>query len=796
MHELVSIIAISVLSGALIAGLALPWVGIAAKGAQASSTAITKDFPLKLHFKPLNERTTVLAANGTPITSFYDQNRVYVPFHKIAPVMRRAIVAIEDSRFYQHGAIDIKGTLRALVENQTHSEIVQGGSTITQQLVKLTLLYNATTRKQQAEATAETYSRKFRELRYAIWVENHYTKQQILEHYLNTAYFGDGAYGIQSAAHHFFHTSASRLNLPQAALLAGLVQNPSGYDPSLHPRIARERRNTVIARMWQLHELTTRRKQHAIHTRLGLHITQTVNGCVSSTYPFFCDYVLNYLLQDPALGKTVQDRKQLIYGGGLTIKTTLEPKVQQAAQKAVSSHVYATDSAIGALAFVQPRTGKVLALAQSRPMGNNSKKGQTFYNYTTPRQLGGAPGFQAGSTFKLFVLTQAIRQGIPLNKTIYAPGVISIPENNYADCNGRNFPASVTWTVHNDTVNGDMNLATGTQWSVNTFFAQLEELTGVCKPWKLAESMGLNLWPARDQLNPQGQVIHLGTRYPPFTLGIADVAPLSMAEAYATMAARGMHCDSDPITEILGRNGEVVSAPKPTCNRVVRPAVADAVNSILAGVMRPGYFGGPFAPRIPSAGKTGTTDSERSVWFVGYTPLIAGAAMVAGVNRAGHPKSLIGMSVGGQTLYAACGACTAGPIWGAAMHVIQNWLPPRQFIPPDPAVIAGQQVPIPSFFGWDPQKAATKLDKLGFNAQIASSVNSSAPLGTVAYTSPSGQGISGETVKIYISNGYQPPPPPTKPTSSPTTSPSPSPSPTGPTSSPTCHGNKKKCGNG
>ncbi|MGH3495802.1 MAG: transglycosylase domain-containing protein, partial [Sciscionella sp.] len=302
-RELVVIVAVSIVGGALIAGLALPWVGLAAKGAQQASAGINQQLPVPLVFKPLNQRTVVLAADGTPITSFYDENRVAVGLSAVAPVMRRSIVAIEDSRFYEHGAIDVRGTLRAFVQDQG-GITVQGGSTITQQLVKLTLIEQATTRKAQLAAIAEDYARKLKELRYAIWVDDHYTKDQILQRYLNTAYFGDGAYGIESAAHHFFSTTAAKLTLTQAALIAGLVQDPTHYNPVVYPNNAKQRRNTVLFRMWQLHEITRTQSNQAQAAPLGLKVAPARNGCVSSTYPFYCDYVLHYLLKDPALGKT------------------------------------------------------------------------------------------------------------------------------------------------------------------------------------------------------------------------------------------------------------------------------------------------------------------------------------------------------------------------------------------------------------------------------------------------------------------------------------------------------------
>ncbi len=727
-------------------------MGLISKGAENSAEAI-EDFPKRLKFKPLNERTRVFAADGSRLALFYDENRRYVQLDDISTEMRQAIIAIEDARFYAHGALDVKGTLRALLVNQASSATLQGGSSITQQLVKLTLIQNANTAAERAEAQAKSYARKFDELRYAVWVEQHLTKDEILEHYLNTAYFGDGAYGIQAAAHHYFSTTAKELNLTQAALLAGLVKNPTRYDPTNNPAEARDRRDTVIDSMRSLHIISDRQAKRASRGPVRLDVEKMPNGCVNSSAPFFCQYLLKYLLSSPDLGETEAERRHAVYGGGLTIQTTIDPRFQRQADKSVRNHVFPEDKVVGSLAMVEPRTGYVRALAQSKTMGNRKEKGETFINYTVPPEYGGASGFQPGSTFKLFVLAAAIKQGIPLNKTIYSPNKIAPIQGSFPVCGGDYYPpgpyeSTKRYRVENSTTNGNKNLYTGTRESVNTFYVQLERLTGLCEPWKLAESMGIELGDRKQSMVPS------------FTLGVSDVSPLEMAEAYATFAARGMHCASTPVTDITDRNGDAIPLEGPVCDRVLKRAQADAINDILRGVMTPpDGFASYFAPEQPSAGKTGTTTDNKAVWFVGYTPTLAAASVIAGINRQGEPASLVGKSVAGVTLDDASGSGTAGPIWGDAFAVIERWLPDREFVPPDPTVVAGQTVQIPPLYGYDPDVAAELLTKLGFLPQISYSVNSSAPEGTVAYTSPSFQGTSGEVVSIFLSNGYTPPSP-------------------------------------
>jgi membrane peptidoglycan carboxypeptidase len=695
----------------------------------------------------------VLAANGKTLAIWYDQNRVNVTLNHVAPIMRKAILSIEDYRFYEHGALDVKGTLRAFITNQASGGVVQGGSSITQQMVKMTLLNQAKTEAERKAVTADTYQRKFNELRYAIAFEQNYSKDWILERYLNIAYFGDGAYGIEAAARHYFSKSAAKLNLKQSALLAGLVKNPTAYDPTNYPGNAKDRRDIVLNRMAELNVITQAKADKAKKSKLGLKVSPNRNGCVSSIAPFFCDYVKQYLLADKSLGKTVQDRENLLNTGGLTIKTTLDPRFQRAADKSVQKHVYPTDRAIGGLAMVKPGTGEVKALAQSRPMGAKKKKGETYLNYVVPPKYGDSGGFQAGSTFKAFVLAAAINQGTPLHTKINAPQQVHLPVSSFSTCKGP-IQSTEIWSPRNSTGAGTFDLYTGTQLSVNTFFAQLERNTGLCQPVRLAREMGVRV--------PKDQVV------PSFTLGIVNTDPLTMAGAYATFAARGIYCTPHPVTEIVANDGSTIKKYDGKCKRVLPKETADAVNDILRGVQEAGGAGGGFgyaaglALNQESAGKTGTIQDNKSVWFIGYTPNLAAAAMIAGADRQGNWRTLNGQVIGGRYIGVAYGSTNAGPIWGDAMHKIEKWLKDATFVPPTQKTIDGNVSPIPDVGGMTPSDAAKLLAKAGFNPTIGGTVDSTYPKGTVAYTSPSAGTKAGEgtTVVIYTSTGNPPAPSP------------------------------------
>ena len=747
--------AVAAVLGVVVAGLAIPFAAVIGLGARDVADSMDS-LPADLQEAPLPQKTKIFDGDGNLIAELYDENRVNVQLSHISRTMVEAIVSIEDYRFYSHGALDIKGTIRALITNQAASGTVQGGSSITQQLVKNMLILQAEgDKKALAAATANTYERKLKELRYAIALEQQHSKDWILEQYLNIAYFGDGAFGVQSAARHYFNVNASKLTLRQAAMLAGLVKNPTGYDPTNYPDRAIARRNVVLDRMAELHVISAAKASKTKRQGLGLDVQTAKNGCVNSRAPFFCDYVLNFLMEDPQLGKTSEERRKLLYSGGLSIHTTVDLDDQKAADRSVSDHVRPTDNAIGALAMVEPGTGDVKAVAQSRPMGRDKKAGETFLNYVVPQKYGDSAGFQAGSTFKAFVLATAIDLEIPLTQTFQSPPTKTMSESDYEDCDGEPYGYG-TWEVHNSTDSGTMNMYTGTRLSVNTYFAQLEALTGICLPYQLAKEMGVDLTHPRPDKHGYG-----AERTPSFTLGTPSVSPLEMAEAYATFGARGLHCDSRPVTSIEDSVGNLLKEYPKSCQQVLPSAVADAVNDVLRGVQEPGGFGYGAGINLdkPSAGKTGTINDNMAVWFIGYTPALATASMIAGANDEGHWITLNGQTVGGTYIVSAHGSTTAGPMWGQAMKAIQDSLPDEDFVPPAGTEVAGVLKPVPDVNGMTLDDARAALIDAGFSPALGGYVNSNYSYGDVAYTSPGGgsEFSSGDIVTIYLSNGHSPP---------------------------------------
>ena len=671
---------LSLLAGVLVALVLIPTTTIVAMTVTKVSDDVIA-LPLKLEDRPNAQTSRLLASNGDLIAYFYSQNRQDVPLAEIAPVMQDAIISIEDARFYEHGALDLKGTLRALVNNAAEGQ-TQGGSSITQQLIKQTLISQATTKEQERAAQKQSVSRKIRELKLAIAYEEKHTKKEILERYLNLAYFGDGAYGISAAASHYFSKAPSELNARQAATLAGLVKNPVDFDPNVYPEKALQRRNTVLAVMERLGKITPAVSRRYQASALGLKVTKYPNGCVGVTGEFSCDYARRWLEAQPALGATVEERRDKLLRGGLTIKSNIDLSMQAAADKAVRDTVKPTDGAIGAMAMVEPGTGKVRAVAQSRPIGDDPKKGESYINFAVPPAYGDSGGFQAGSTFKMFTTAAALKNGIDVGQTYNSPPSLTMPPGSYFDCEGG---GTGEWKVKNSTTSGSKNMYTGLRQSVNTYFAQLEKQAGLCNTVRAAESMGIKV-----PFDPKkGVTDQVG----PFTLGVTSVSPLDMAAAYATPASGGTYCKPRPVDEILNPNGEVLKKFDASCERVLTQGQAAQINDILRGVQEPGGFGfsNGTGLNIPSAAKTGTTNGNQAVWYTGYTPELATASMVAGVvtnskdtNTNGRPKTLVGVTINGSPLNFASvgGSSVAGPMWAKAMQAVQSSLSPANFDPP------------------------------------------------------------------------------------------------------------------
>ena len=672
------LVTFAAIGGVLAAAMVLPIV--ATTGVLVRNEA-NKFTTLSLTAQSLPQRSEILDRNGNllayvygvdvpyyssatsaGVVKYYGMDRQPVTYQQIAPNMVNALVAIEDSRYWVHGAIDLRGTIRAAVNDLQHQP-VQGGSTIAQQYVKNVLLLEAEeAQSNTAEhaANAATLSRKLNELRMAVAAEHQQSKQDIVAGYLNDAFYGNNAYGIETAAETYFGTSAAKLTVTQAATLAGIVENPTAYDPIAHPGTAVIRRNTVLARMWQTaNGLTAAQAKVDEAKPLGLHVAVPQSGCQSSSVGsagFFCQYVEEVFLNDPAYGKTPMARAKLLSTGGLKIYTTLNPKDQQAANNAVN---YVVPSSSGYFnpghnadteAVVQPGTGQIEAMAEDRSYGTG--RGQTEINYAVNTPYGGSTGVQTGSSSKLFTLITALKQGIPFGFQLTVPGTTTV--TGYTNCQGDPTGTTSSGVLGYDVSNSEGpvkttdSLYTGTTNSINVFYAELEQKVGLCNVVHTAVDLGMTRADGTPLLNWDGKNVPPADDFPSFTLGSVNVSPLSMAAAYATVAARGIHCSPVVMTKVVTGSGGTLAVPSANCYRVLSTDVADAVNYILQGVLTTGTaigIGGLSGRE--AAGKTGTSNVANNngtpyAAFAGYTPSLAGYVSVF------NPYSPTSDTMGGQ----------------------------------------------------------------------------------------------------------------------------------------------------
>jgi membrane peptidoglycan carboxypeptidase len=653
---------LAAVAGSLVAAAAVP-VGYMAGQMASGFLAL----PGALPEPPLPQRTTILAADGSVLATIFAENRQEIPLDRMAPVLRQAVVAIEDSRFFQHGALDTRGSVRALVADLKSGRAAQGGSTLTQQYVKNRLAENTADAEVRQAAFAPTTVRKLKELRYAAALEKRLSKEQILERYLNIVYFGAGAYGVEAAAGRFFGKHAAQLDLTEAATLAGMIRSPTAYQPDTHPREALARRNTVLDRMAALHLINAVQTSAAKSRPLRLHVTPAPNGCVAARAPFFCDYVRHELLGDPVFGRTPAVRQAALRQGGLTVRTSLDPDMQRAAQRAVDRAVPPDNRAGKAAAevLVRPGTGEITAMALDRELGPVRNPGHTWVNFAADTDHGASIGMQAGSTFKVFTLAAALERDMPFGTRLPAPR--SFTPTGYRDCAGHRVGDSRPLGNSADSEGGkDFSLVTGTWHSVNTFFLGLERKVGLCPVVKMAERLGMR--------QAAGTPLQ---QYASFTLGFNPVSPARLAAAYAAFGARGRYCAPVAITKVTGPAGRSLPVPSAHCHRALDPDVADAVNHVLTGVLSKGTAKGNGIGR-PAAGKTGTVDNYAAAWFAGYTPDLAGAVWV-GDPRGGFAHPLRDVCLGGTCYGEVFGADIPAPIWHDTMTAALSGVPAHGF---------------------------------------------------------------------------------------------------------------------
>jgi membrane peptidoglycan carboxypeptidase len=704
------LVPVILLAGGLFAVvLAPPFVGAAlgVMRVDAKLSTLGADFTRIPRFP---ERSTIYANDGkTELATVYLDNRELIRLKDVSKQAQRAVLAIEDAEFYDHGALNWSSLVRALIENAQAGEIVQGGSTITQQLVGATL---------GVGQFDQSFEGKFQELALAIRVEEEYTKQEILELYLNQVYFGNGVYGIGTASQFYFHKPARKLTLVEGAMLAGMIRAPEDLNPVDHPKRALVRRNEVLVRMGALGPdspvgIGEEREERAKATPVKL--PKGVGKLQQRKQPFFVRYMIRQVLDNAngefdSLGRSVKARKRTLFEGGLKITTTVDPAWQEYAQQAANQPYRVFIPSRGkahpdtSIVTVDTRNGAIRTLLS----GKNFKEDELAL---------AVDPHPTGSAFKPFVLAAAFEQGVP-------------PSQSYSSASPF---CSPLWQDDDNCVSnaegsgkGKVDLWTATENSINVVFAQLILDIGPETVPPVASKMGVT--------NDLPPVASLAT-------GSAEVSPLDMAVGFATLGNGGVHCTPYTVETIV-RDGDEIYAHEADCERVLRPDIAHQITAMLQRVPASGTAASAFIGwgDRPVAGKTGTSDLNKAVWFCGYTRQLATAVWV-GSN--GNPYSM-GSVFGGSV---------AAPIWRTYMARVVGGMPVQGFPQPPPPPTAT----VPDVVGLERAQAIARLEEAGFAASVVE-VDSVEPEGIVAAQSPAGGATvdAGTAVRIEVSSGRPP----------------------------------------
>ena len=767
----------ALMAGVLLAGLLLPY----AVGVGLASNKVTDAIasaPLDNMNEPMPQRTVLTAANGTPIAWVYSQNRIVVPGSAISPWLSKAVVDTEDRRFYKHHGFDWRGTVRALLKNSSGSVGQQGGSTLTQQMVKnYRYLVEAKTEAEKADAIAATPLRKLQEAKIAITLElpGHLTKADIMEKYLNLVAFGPSVYGAQASAQYFFGVDAADLTIPQAALMAAMVNNPNKYNPFNPDRRAdaQERRDLVLGLMKQARSITAAQYDAAVKTPLGTEQHPTPNGCLSApnspTNGYFCTYAQDFLENNQ---KLTADQ---IATGGYTIKTTFDPAAMKAAKASVDTNAdpaAAKDKRVAnVLAVIRPGVGlrKVLALTANRPFGLDKDKGETVQRLpTTFAPLG------AGSTFKLFTAAEALKEGLGTSSVIDNPAEYRsplVPAHPFH--NSGSYPPSLP-------------LRDALATSPNTAFVALEDQIGLEKVVAMSVAMGMKGYEL-----PAGEVDRAFTgsgrtftqemtaqKVASFTLGVTPVSPTELANVGATLASGGQWCQPTPIEVITDRSGQIVPQKQIPCAQAVDPDLAASLTEAMQGDLT----GGGTAARAAAAAKwtrlggasggtatkTGTTEDYKSSAFLGFTPFYSAAAMTwdyldrpqsicidpATSKLAGSCPTAVAL---GQTpkpnLKGMSGGSVPAATWFDAMVPLHANLGPAVFTPGSARYVQGSSTSqVPNVIGQGIDAARATLTQAGFTVGVVPKA-SGAALNTVTDQSPRSSALPGAQITLTISSG-------------------------------------------
>ncbi|KRC62006.1 hypothetical protein ASE14_06195 [Agromyces sp. Root81] len=772
-------VGMSALAGVLVTAAVTPALAVTGMAANNSITMF-ENLPGYLQPGELSQKSNIYAtqADGSRLllASFFDDNREEVGWDAISQYVKDAAVAGEDPRFYEHGGVDIQGTIRGALKTFT-GEDTQGGSSITQQYVKNVLINNNTKKatnqeefeKAYDEATEVSVSRKLKEIRYAIALEKEVPKDEILKGYLNIAAFGGRVYGIESAAQYYYGKTAATLALPEAASLIAIVNFPdalrldqpedeeNGAATVVKGEVVpyalnKDRRDYILDKMLEYKKITAEEHAAAVATPVAPAITAPSTGCQTApgAATYFCDYVtwvIKNHYDDPAT-TDVNEGSMMLRTGGLDIDTTLDLDLQARAEQAMAENVPMVDERfdVGSVAVsVEVGTGKVLAMVQNKKYSQdeeqlNSSAEFESINYATDYAYGGSNGFQPGSTFKVFTLGEWLNEGHSLSESFNGNRRVftSFPDS----CNG-------TWHGSFDPKNDDgrsaNNAVDATKYSVNTSFVAMAQQLDLCKIKATAEAFGVK----RADGNPLGTPVSEPewTFQPSAVLGTEEVSPLNMANAFAGIANNGSTCSPIAITAITDANGEPVAPPASTCTQSVAPNVAAGMSYAMAQTFNGGTAGASNTyTGVPHIGKTGTTDDNKDTWMNGASTRVATAVWVGSVTGEADQRRLDDWDSGPV-------ATARHRMWKSIMTLADEKYGGGDFTKPDQSAFKQVLVDIPQVSGLSFDAAKQAIETAGFVAEDGGQQDSNLPAGTVSGTDPTGQAGKGTTIRIFTSNG-------------------------------------------
>ncbi|MGO1320575.1 MAG: transglycosylase domain-containing protein [Galactobacter sp.] len=675
--KIVAFFAASAVAGVLVAGTLVPLaIGTSTATTVAQDTYDSIEVPQEN--SPVAQPSYLLDRDGKQIAKFFKQNRKEVKLDDVSDWMKKAIIDIEDERFYEHGGVDARGIARALYNNVSGGGR-QGASTITQQYVANLNVNDQVAAGLDPDEVARSgnknISDKVREIKWANEIETKMSKDDILGGYLNLVPFAGATYGVEAASQRWFSKPASKLNLEESALLAGMVQRPTLFNPAANPEASMNRRNVVLGTMLKNEDITQEQYDKAVKAKITLKQSQEESGCEQAGgSAYFCAYVFNEISNNKVFGKTKQERQNLLYSGGLTITTTLDSRLQKVAVKEVANTVPVGDTggtkdgigAGSALVTRNNKTGEVLAMAQNTKFGDDPAKRNIYTqtNYNTS-------GFQGGSTAKPWTAIAWLEDGRTMGNTVNGT------RQNYdgakwkASCVPGGQASTPKWRVGNASAgtNNVMTASAGLFWSINSVTAAEAHQLDLCDIFDVPKRLGL--------LDGSDTTVKDLAANPSNIIGSHNVTPLAQAKAFGAFANQGKLCDTTPLVKVTGPKGEI-KLPKSSCKQVIEADIIKKLNGTLKHIA-----GDRVAPGIGPdiAGKTGTNNGVTSTWFAGYTSDITTISWVGrkdgkmpnnstGVYGLNHGLTIKGVRRGDTD-----SSTYASPLWKRYMTQVLDYYP-------------------------------------------------------------------------------------------------------------------------